>query len=67
MAENSGKRFGSIAIGKGFINMEQFVEAMAMQIENELAGELFPIGRLLQSMGYMTEEQVKEVLETTIQ
>ena len=58
------KRFGAIAIDKGFITKEQFVEAMAMQIENELEGGLIPIGRILQSMGYMTEQQVKEVLAT---
>ena len=60
------KRFGAIAIDKGFITKEQFVEAMAMQIENELEGKIIPIGWILESMGYMTEQQIDEVLATLI-
>ena len=59
-----GKRFGSIAVGRGFITKEQFVEAMAVQIENELEGvKPKPIGTILLSMEYMTRDQVEEVLK----
>ena len=60
---NFGKRFGSIAIAKGFINKDQFIEAMAVQIENELEGvKPKPIGTILLSMEYMTRDQIEEVL-----
>lgn len=63
--ESSGKRFSTIAIEKGFITKEQFLEAMGMQIENELEGaEHRFIGSVLYGMGYMTIQQINEVLET---
>ena len=57
------KRFGALAIAKGFITKDQFIEAMAMQIENETEG-IKPnnIGSILNAMGYMTKEQIDEVL-----
>ena len=66
MAEKSyGKRFSTVAIEKGFIIKEQFVEAMGVQIENDLegTGHRF-IGSVLYGMGYMTIQQINEVLET---
>jgi hypothetical protein len=60
----SAKRFGAVAIEKGFITRDQFVEAMAMQIDNDLDGfESKAIGSILQAMGYMTSSEVDEVLE----
>lgn len=57
------KRFGIIAIEKGFITKEQFVEAMAVQIENELEGiRAKNLGTILSELGYMTEEQINEVV-----
>ena len=65
MAENPEKRFGTIAIEKGFITKDQFVEAMAVQIENDLEGiEHRLIGSILYSMDYMTDIQINEVLES---
>jgi hypothetical protein len=58
------KRFGIVAIEKGFISKEQFVEAMAMQIENELEGiKAKNLGTILNAMGYMTDEQIQEVVK----
>lgn len=63
--KKSIKRFGAAAISKGFITKEQFVEAMAMQVEIDLEGpEPRALGSILISMGYMTGEQVDEVLES---
>ena len=57
------KRFGSIAIEKGFITKDQFIDAMAMQIENDLEGiKTKNLGTILKAMGYMTDEQIKEVV-----
>ena len=61
------KRFGAIAIEKGFITKEQFVEGMAVQIEDDLGGnEHRLLGSLLFNMGYMTSQQVHEVLEALL-
>lgn len=57
-------RFGSIAIQKGFISKDQFLEAMDIQIEMELEGaDPKLIGSVLCEMGYITEEQVDEVTQ----
>ena len=62
-AGNFGKRFGVTAINKGFITKDQFLEAMGVQIDNDLEG-LTPrlIGSVLLSMGYMNIDQINEVL-----
>jgi len=61
--ENLRQRFGDIAIRKQFITKDQFVEAMAFQIENELEG-IQPklIGSILRDMGYITAAQIDEVV-----
>ena len=60
---DSGARFGVTAINKGFITKDQLVEAMGVQIEDELKGmELRLIGSILCVMNYMTVEQISEVL-----
>ena len=57
--KSSGKRFGVIAIQKGFITKEQFMEAMGLQIDNDLEGiEHRSVGSVLHGMGYMTVEQI---------
>ena len=62
--EKIRKRFGSLSIKKGFITKAQFLEAMAVQIENELEGtEPELIGSVLFKLGYMTAEQIDEVVE----
>ena len=60
---DSRARFGVTAINKGFITKDQLVEAMGVQIEDELKGmELRLIGSILCVMNYMTVEQISEVL-----
>jgi hypothetical protein len=61
--ESLKRRFGAIAIRKGFITKEQFMAAMAMQIENDLKGKQPKlIGSVLTDLGYMTAEQVGQVI-----
>jgi hypothetical protein len=56
-------RFGIVAVGKEFITVGQLLEAMAVQIEEDVGRkEHRPIGEILLSMGYMNPPQVKEVL-----
>ena len=62
--ENLKQRFGELAIRSGFITKDQFIEAMAIQIENELEGtQPKLIGSILLDVGYMTDEQIGEVTE----
>jgi hypothetical protein len=57
------KRFGVLAIEKGFITTEQLVRAIEEQIKNEIAQERHRlIGEILCEKGYMTKEQCDEVL-----
>jgi hypothetical protein len=59
------KRFGTIAVKKGFITKEQLVKATNIQLEQNLAGmEHMPIGSILYSLGYITIAQIREVLHT---
>ena len=57
------KRFGVLAIEKGFITTEQLVRAIEEQIKNEIAQERHRlIGEILCEKGYMTKERCDEVL-----
>jgi hypothetical protein len=56
-------RFGEIAVEKDFITHDQLEEALNMQKENVLKGLAHRlIGSVLFRRGYMTIEQVIEVL-----
>ena len=58
------KRFGFIAVKKGFISVEELIEAMAIQIREELAKRRHrPIGQILVDLDYLSTGQVREVLE----
>ena len=60
----SDKRFGQIAIDKGFISMAQLVEGLEIQIEEETEqGMRRVIGAILIEKGYMNLLQVQEVVE----
>ena len=57
------KRFGITAVDKGLISADQLVEAMALQIREELAQRRHrPIGQILVELGYLDRRQVREVL-----
>ena len=59
------KRFGSIAVEKGFITTEQLVEALAVQAkENVEKGEHRLLGQILLEQGLVTATQIDEILET---
>ncbi len=59
------QRFGGIAIRSGFITKDQMIEAMTAQIEDEIEGtEPKLIGSILQQAGFMTLEQIDQVIET---
>lgn len=65
MAGKNVKRFGVIAIEKGFITLEQLVEAMTIQIMEGIEGKKHRlIGQILLSLEYLTSSQIDEVLES---
>jgi len=61
--EQLKKRFGDIAVEKGFITEDQLAEALEVQQENDVNGwDRRLIGSVLYRLGHMTIEQVVEVL-----
>ena len=58
------KRFGAVAIDKGFITLENLLEAMEIQIlENLDNSDHRLIGQILWEKGYIKTEQINEVLK----
>jgi hypothetical protein len=59
------KRFGAMAIDKGFITLENLIEAMKIQIRENLDGYNHRlIGQILWEKGYIRTEQINEVLKS---
>ena len=63
--EHLEKRFGVTAVDKGFITSDHVVEALTIQVAEDLSiGRHRPIGRILLENELITLQQVEEVLET---
>lgn len=61
--EHGGKRFAVVAVEKGFATEEQVLEALKIQLMEDLARKGHRlIGEILVSQGYITEERVDEVV-----
>jgi len=59
------KRFGAVAIQKGFITLDQLLEAMKVQIIEDLENvEHRLIGQILWERGYISADEIKEVIES---
>ena len=64
LEEKFDKRFGYMAIENGFITRDQLIEALKVQLAEELQGmEHRLIGNILQTKEYMTYSQTDEVLK----
>lgn len=62
------KRFGTIAVEKGFITEDQLGEALTIQAkENVDEGKHRLLGRILLEQGLITASQLDEVLGTMTQ
>ncbi len=60
-------RFGTTAIKLGFITSEQLIEALTVQVkENVNDGIHRLIGSILRDKGYMTVEQIEQVLKVML-
>jgi hypothetical protein len=57
------KRFGVVAVKKGFISQEQLFEALKVQIADNFKGMKHRlVGQILQAKNYLTMSQTDEVL-----
>jgi hypothetical protein len=60
--KNIEKRFATIAMKKGFITLEQFAEAMKIQVMEDIAGVKHRrIGEILLELGYMRASEIQEI------
>jgi len=58
------KRFGNIAVDKGFITPNELIRALETQIQEEIdTGERQLIGQILLEQNAITSDQIKEVLD----
>ena len=63
VAESLDKRFATLAMEKGFINLDQFTEAMRIQATEDIAGVKHRrIGEILLEMEHISMSEVSEVL-----
>ncbi len=61
--EHPEKRFGVIAVAKGFITDAQLIEAVTIQILDDTAGRPHRLtGTILFDLGHMRADQIDEVL-----
>lgn len=62
--ERYEKQFGVIAFEKGFISAENLIEALKIQVEEEIRYDTHRlIGEILIDRGYITPIQVQDVLD----
>ncbi len=58
-------RFGVVAIQKGFVTLQQAADALGIQVkENTREGKHRPIGQILLELGFISQSQIDEVLQT---
>jgi hypothetical protein len=59
------KRFGTIAVDKGYINDDQLIKALEIQAKkNVMEGKHRLLGQILLDEGLLTTAQVDEILDT---
>ncbi len=59
------KRFGVLAVQKGFVTADQVIEALRIEVIEDIEkGKHRVIGRILLEQGLMTLLQINNVLET---
>ena len=57
------KRFGTIAVEKGFITIDQLMDALDVQVREDLSGKKHRlIGKILYDLGFLTIDQIERVL-----
>jgi hypothetical protein len=62
-ADPKDVRFATLAMEKGFINLDQFTEAMRVQVMEDIAGVKHRrIGEILLEIEYISLSEISEVL-----
>jgi hypothetical protein len=62
ISKKKRKRFGVLALSKGFINVEQIIEALTIQLrENIEHKKNRPIGQILLELGYIKTQEIEEL------
>lgn len=62
-ADDFFRRFGVIAVRKGFATLDQVKQALSDQLEEDASGkEHRLLGSILYDHGYLTEDQIEQVL-----
>ena len=65
MKKQYNKRFGTIAVDKGYISEDQLINALELQAkENVTEGKHRLLGQIFLDEGLLTTTQVDEILET---
>lgn len=58
------KRFGILAVEKGFITADELIEALRVQVLEDIEkGKHRLLGRILLEQGLLTREQIEDVLQ----
>lgn len=61
------KRFGATAIEKGYITIEQLIEALAIQVKDEAEhGSHRLLGSILFEQDIMTGDQLQDVIDSVL-
>lgn len=61
------KRFGSIAVQKGYITVEQLIEAITIQVKDEAeTGSHRLLGSILFERDALTGDQLQEVINSVL-
>jgi hypothetical protein len=63
--EHLEKRFGILAVEKGFITADQLIEALKIQVMEDIEkGKHRLVGRILLDQGLITLSQIDDLLES---
>lgn len=63
--EHYEKQFGIIAIEKGFISSDELIEALKIQVKEDIEYETHRlIGEILLDQNFITAQQIQEVLNS---
>ncbi len=62
------KRFGEVAVERGFAHQEEVMEALRHQLKENMKkpGSQRPIGLIMAQMGLITRSQIAEILKNQI-
>ncbi len=64
LSNQYGRRFGKVAVDKGFVTVKQLKQAMAEQIEDDISNKPHRlIGKILLDKGRITDKQIDIVLK----